>query len=73
MVARIFSYKIVHVDDFILSHLRLYLVFYRTFIYGFLHTWGLGGNLHFFRRAFFAVPSFAFIVRARPYVKTIKK
>jgi len=49
MVARIFSYKIVHVGDFILSLLRLYLVFFGTFIYGFLHTWGLGGNLHFFR------------------------
>ena len=40
MVARIFSYKIVHVGDFILSLLRLYLVFFRTFIYRFLYTWG---------------------------------
>jgi len=32
MVARIFSYKIVHVGDFILSLLRLYLVFFCTFI-----------------------------------------
>jgi hypothetical protein len=41
MVAIIFSYKIVHVGDFILSLLRLYLYFFRTFIYGFLlHTWG---------------------------------
>ncbi len=39
--------------DFILSLLRLYLVFFRTFIYGFLHTWGSEGNLHFFRRFFF--------------------
>ncbi len=36
MVARIVWYKIVHVRDFILSLLRLYLVFFRTFIYGFL-------------------------------------
>ncbi len=50
MVARIFSYKIVHVGDFLLSLLRLYLCFFRTFLYGFLHTWGLGGNLHFFRQ-----------------------
>ena len=40
MVARFFSYIIVHVGDFILSLLRLYLCFFRTFIYGFLHTWG---------------------------------
>jgi hypothetical protein len=53
MVARIRSYKIVHVGDFLLSHLRLYLCFFRTFIYGFLHTWGLGGNLHFFRLKYF--------------------
>ena len=53
MVARIFSYKIVHVGNFMLSHLRLYLCFFRTFIYRFLHTWGLGGNLHFFRLGYF--------------------
>jgi len=41
MVARIFWYKIVHVGDFILSLLRLYLVFFRTFIYGFLEKVGL--------------------------------
>jgi len=37
MVARIVWYKIVHVGDFILSLLRLYLVFFRTFIYGSFH------------------------------------
>jgi hypothetical protein len=48
MVARIFSYKIVHVvGDFILSLLRLYLCFFRTFFYEFLHAWGQVGNLHF--------------------------
>jgi len=41
------------VGDFILSLLRLYLCFFRTFIYRFLHTWGLGGNLHFSDRYFF--------------------
>jgi len=40
MVARIFSHEIVRVGDFTLSLLRLYLVFFRTFIYGFLYTWG---------------------------------
>ena len=40
MVATIFSYKIVHVGDFILSLLRLYLCFFRTFFYEFFHTWG---------------------------------
>jgi len=53
MVAGIVWYKIVHVGDFILSLLRLYLCFFHTFIYGFLHTWGLGGNLHFFRLKYF--------------------
>jgi len=47
IVANIVWYIIVHVGDFILSLLRLYLWFFRTFIYGFLHTWGLGGNLLF--------------------------
>jgi hypothetical protein len=53
MVARIFSYIIVHVGHFILSLLRLYLYFFRTFIYWFLHTGGLGGNLLFFRLKYF--------------------
>jgi len=35
MVVRIVWYKIVHVGDFILSLLRLYLYIFRTFIYGF--------------------------------------
>ena len=32
--------------------MRLYLYFFRTFIYEFLNTWGLGGNLHFLRSIF---------------------
>jgi len=54
MVANIVWYIIVHVGDFILSLLRLFSVlFFCTFIYGFRYTWGLGGNLHFFRLKYF--------------------
>jgi len=46
MVARIVWYKIVHVDDFILSLLRLYLFLFRTFIYGFRYLFiGLAGKV----------------------------
>jgi hypothetical protein len=40
--------KIVHVGDFILLLLRLYLYIFRAFIYGFRYTWGQGRNFHFF-------------------------
>jgi hypothetical protein len=62
MVARIVWYKIVHVGDFTLSLLILYLFFFvhlstDSFIPG-----AKGGNLHFFRHAFFVlfVPSFLY-------------
>ena len=55
MVARIVWYKIVHVGNFILSLLRLYLYIFRTFIYGFRYTWGQGRNLHFFRLTYFSL------------------
>jgi len=62
MVARIFSYKIVHVGDFILSHLSLYLCFFRTFIYGILSYLGPRGEPPFFQTwVIFAVQSNAFI------------
>jgi len=55
MVARIVWYKIVHVGDFILSLLRLYLYIFCTFIYGFRYTWGQGRNLRFFRLRYFSL------------------
>jgi len=60
MVARIVWYKIVHVGDFILSLLILYL-FFHTFIYGFLYL-GLRGGTSIFSDMFFVlfVPSFLY-------------
>jgi hypothetical protein len=61
MVARIFWYKIVHVGDFILSLLRLYLFFFIHLSTDSVIPGAKGATSIFFRQVFFAVHSIAFI------------